>query len=320
MEKNTKPIIKTFVLCLFTSVATTSFINGATDETLSNCVVDIVREGSNNMSLLDFTLVNVEDDLIISSLHKLGGLRFISRTFSFDYYRIYNNAYIIESENLQVLSDGLSQVVNDRQWNPKARFLIILKNLKDRDVLNLTNWFSEHNVDDVFFITPKRKIYAVYKLNVASNNYCHTSSKWALVSSCSEHLTEKKIPVLRRQQSIRNCRFKFITYNMWPFTNFDDTNREGIEQRVLRDFEKYKNVKIELHTVMEETDAHGVIVPISIKSMLKSVQDNKFEGAVGGFITTTGNELLSQACLLRVYCFSEQIQPMEENEFNNTQN
>lgn len=294
MEKNVKGIIKILILCLLISVATAIFFNDAADETLSNCVVDIVREGSANTSLLDLTVINVMDDLIMSSLHTIGNLRFISRNFSFDYYRIYNSAYIIESENLQVLHLGLSQVVNNRQWNPKARYIIILHNLEDPDVLNLTKFFFDHNMDDVFSIVHKNNNFTIYNFNTTSNTFCRRSYKWVFVSYCSKPMTIKlKLPVLRKQESIRNCQFRFITYNMWPFINFDSTNREGIEQRILKEFEKYEKVKIELYTVTDKTDANGVVMPVSIESMLKSVHDNEFEGAVGGFVTTTNTEFLS---------------------------
>lgn len=76
---------------------------------------------------------------------------------------------------------------------------------------------------------------------------------------------------------------------MWPFVYFDESNLEGTEQRILKEFEKYENVKIELHAVMKQTNIHGVIMPGYVDDILKKVQDNEFEGSIGGHITHKKN-------------------------------
>lgn len=259
-----------------------NIIHDIRDESLRSCVVNVVKEESSNICLLDLTLVNLNDYLIMSSLHKVCGLKFTSRTFLFDSHKIYNTAYVIESENFKELYDGLSQVIKDGQWNPKARYMIIFKNKKESDLLNVGNWFFKNNVDDVFPITLNSKNYVVFKLNIMSSDSCRRSSKWTLVSSCSQYLTEKSIPIVRKHEGIRNCQFKLITHNMWPSVYFDETNLEGTEQRILKEFEKYENVKIELYAVMKQTNIHGVIMPGYVDDMLKKVQDNEFVGSLGG--------------------------------------
>lgn len=286
MKKYIKDLIKIFyILNLSACMANINIITDIEDETLSNCVVYITREASTNIPILDLTLVNIDTDLIISSLHNVRGLRFTSRTYLFDVYRIFNIVYIIESKNPKELTDGLSQVFRDVQWNHKAKYLIIVKKMKEHDLLHLGNLFFDHNIYNVILITTERRNHVIYQLNVTSNDNCRRSNNWVLVSSCSEYLTKKRLAFPKNDESIRNCQFKFITHSSWPYTNYDFTNIEGIEQRILKDYEKYKNVTIELYIVAKKNDLHGVVIPGYIDEMLKRVQDNEFEGAVGGLNT-----------------------------------
>lgn len=295
MGKYIQDLIKIFyILYLFASVTNANNLNDIKDKTLSSCVVSIMKEGSTNMSLLDVTLVNMKNDLLVASLHKVEGLRFTSRTFLFDSHRIINSAYVIESENPQELMDGLNHLIRYGQWNPKANYLLILKKINDHGLLNLRNLFLDYNMDNVYFITTKKRGDAIYKLNVSSHNYCRRYNNWTFVSYCSEYRTWNNLPVRRSNESIRNCQFKFIAHNCWPYINFVKKDTDGLEQRILKDFEEYKNIKIKFHTVIKKTDKHGIMVPGFIEDMLKLVQDNKFEGAVGGlFVFNSSVDRLS---------------------------
>lgn len=149
--------------------------------------------------------------------------------------------------------------------------------------MNVTKLFLHHNMYDIVFICYQDGDYSIHIFHTTSNSYCSRPNILILVSTCSRYRRTKKFLFQKRNKSLWNCRFKFITRIAWPFTHSDSAIKLGINQRILKSFEKYEEILIEQHPMSSKTDKYGRVIS-NVAAMLKRVEDKEFEGAIGGLL------------------------------------
>ncbi|PZC80790.1 hypothetical protein B5X24_HaOG200934 [Helicoverpa armigera] len=254
-------------------------------ESLTNCVVKIIKKVDYNRytKVVDVTLMNIKNDIKLSALHNLTGVRFVSRRFFWNTNDLSNKYYLVMSEDFQELEEGLKEVTSDIFWNPLAGFIIVLKSHKHHSSHDITDLLHTYNIFFASLILHKDDKYFIYKYNFTASNRCYKAGHLTLWASCSDFCSEKQLPILI-EGNIRNCQYKFISRNLWPFTNFD-TAFKGTEQWFVALFEKQYGVKIDLKK-FGKIDKCETITYDTKYIMLKKVENNEVEGAVGGYSIT----------------------------------
>lgn len=258
-------------------------------KSLTSCVVKLIEEidYKKYSTSMDITVMNINNDLKLSALHKIEGARFVTRRFFWDPGNIGNVIYILMSEDYGELEHGLSKVISDKFWNPSARFIIVLQSFENYSLRDITNLLHVYNIFyKVSLISRHGNEYSIYKYNFTKPDNCLKSGHLTFWSKCSDYQTKMNLPVLYKG-SIRNCRYTFVTRNFWPFTNFD-SSAKGSEQNFLSLFEKQYGVKIDLHE-FGKVDKYGKLMDNSSIIMLQKVVNNEYEGAVGGYAINSEN-------------------------------
>ncbi|XP_035449730.2 uncharacterized protein LOC118275763 [Spodoptera frugiperda] len=277
------------LLSILISTSALIKINQYDDKGLTSCITKMVADidYKKNSRLMDITLMNMNNDLQLSTIYQVEGARFISRRFYWDTDNISNVIYIVMSKDYLELANGLSKVISDKFWNPSAIFIIVVQNLREYSIHNVTDLLHTYNIfHKVSVISRDGDGYAIYKYNLTKPGYCLKAGHLKLWSQCSDYCSEKKIPPINIG-SIRGCRYKFIARNLWPFTNFD-TNLKGTEQFIISLFQKKYGVNIDL---MEFTKVNKYGTPIDNATliMIEKVENNKVEGVVGGYAIDSSN-------------------------------
>ncbi|KAH9639265.1 hypothetical protein HF086_014129 [Spodoptera exigua] len=232
--------------------------------------------------LMDITLMNMNNDLQLSAIHQVEGARFISRRFLWDTENVSNVIYIVMSEDYIELANGLSKVTSDKFWNPSARFIIVVQNLKQYSLQDVADLLHTYNIyQKVSIISRYGDEYAIYKYNLTKPGDCLKTGHLKFWSLCSDYCSGKMIPPINKG-SIRGCRYKFIAQNLWPFTNFD-SSLKGTEQYIISLFQKEYGVKIDL-LEFTKVNKFGKPVGNSTLIMIEEVENNRVEGVVGGYV------------------------------------
>lgn len=255
------------------------------DETLTKCVVRIIQDWDSNKYLLNVNIIKIDDEINIPEIQKIKGVRFIIGECAWG-RNCSKDVIIILAESYMDLVERVNKIATNVLWNPQQKIILILKNAKDYDLPNVANIFVHHNLFDIIFIFHQHGDYEIYKCNTTSNNNCNISDNLMLMSSCSGYLNSKSLLFQERFPNIRNGHFKFFARVAWPYTNFYSTKLLGIDQRILKLFEKYEGVKIDSHITPTITDRYGRVIPHYVDRMLKKVEENEFEGAFGGLLLT----------------------------------
>ena len=251
-------------------------------ESLTSCVVKMIEDISYKKyyHVMDITVMNMNNDLKLSALHKVNGARFVSRRFFWVPGNINNVIYIVMSESYHELQHGLRKVTSDAFWNPLARFIIVLQSFEISSLREITDLLHAHNIYNVSVISRDGNDYAIYKYNFTKPDYCLKSGHLTFWSRCFDYQKEKNIPFLNKG-SIRNCRFKFLSRNIWPLVNFD-TSTKGSEQYFMALFQKQFGLQIDLQE-FGKVDKYGKVMSNSTLIMLQKVENNEIEGVLGGY-------------------------------------
>ncbi|KAH9639266.1 hypothetical protein HF086_014130 [Spodoptera exigua] len=252
-------------------------------ETLTNCVVKVLQELEylKYEKLIDITVMNMNNDLQLSALHKMAGMRFISRRFLWDTGNINNAIYIVMSDDYQELANGLNKVTSDKFWNPSAGFIIVIQKMEENSLNDVTGLLHTYNIfQNVSLISRDGDDYLISKFNFSKPGSCLKSGHLICWTRCSEYCSSKMLPPLN-MGSITGCRYKFLAQNLWPFTNFD-SNIRGTEQYIMALFQKHYKVRIDIQE-FTKVNKYGIPVEDQKQIMLKKVKNNEVEGVVGGY-------------------------------------
>ncbi|KAF9404626.1 hypothetical protein HW555_014245, partial [Spodoptera exigua] len=251
---------------------------------LTSCVKKILESIDYNKygNYMDVTFMNINTNVIkLSELYKVRGPRFISRRFHWNPDNISNMVYVITSQDYNELERGFCKVTSDLYWNPTATFIIVLNSNKITDLHYLTKLLHRYNIfHRVSVLLRSHNDYTINRYNFSTPGLCYHLGHLMFWAKCSDFIANKTSPILSRG-SIRNCRFTFVTRNMWPFTNFD-SKTEGIEQNFITLFKKQFGVKIRLQEFNKVNRFGSAMDNLTIIMKEKVVKD-EVEGAVGGY-------------------------------------
>ncbi|KAF9822936.1 hypothetical protein SFRURICE_012090 [Spodoptera frugiperda] len=251
---------------------------------LTSCVKKILETIDYNKygNYMDVTFMNVNNNKInLSTLHRIKGPRFISRRFHWNPDNISNMVYVIMGQDYYEIEKGFRKVTTDLYWNPEATFVIVIDSPKITDLHDFTNLLHKYNIfHRVSLLLRSHNEYTINKYNFTSPGLCFHTGHLVFWAKCSDFLANKTLPILSKG-SIKNCRFTFVTRNMWPFTNFD-SKMEGIEQNFLTLFKKHYEVKIRLQEY-NKVNRFGSAMDNLTKIMKEKVVRDEVEGAIGGY-------------------------------------
>lgn len=260
---------------------------------LTSCVMRLANDGINfrNMSKhRDATVVNDVGYLKLSAFHNEENIRFLSRKFAWEPEYIYNDLYIITCKNYQELDCGINNMTTDPMWNPTADFIIVMQHLEMENLEKITFILRKYNVVyNVTILTQEDDDYAIYMYNLTSSNHCAQDYYLTLASRCSVYRDMSSLPFLKKSV-VRNCNYKLITYNTWPYVNFDSKTK-GMEQYIMHLFQRHSGVKLEVERA-SSTNRFGEIEEGLTIKLVQDIVRNKAEGVFGGLTVRpfyTGN-------------------------------
>ncbi|GBP43201.1 hypothetical protein EVAR_26879_1 [Eumeta japonica] len=237
------------------------------------------------------TLVNTNDETISSEVlrHIRSKRSVITRKFYWPNAHINNYIYVIGCSHVKELSEGLEYLSHDYYWNPNAKFIVIVQEYVIKNVRNFFSLFLIYKIYDVVVIgkLENSEVSGIYTyLPFKNNSSCNpTSDDVKLLSNCTdidlEWALREKIDM-----SIEGCTFKFITHHYAPFINSKGSKNggEGIDQfllKILSQIEKFQYELIDYGTV----EKFGKVLDnYSYTGMLKYIERDFVDGAVGGYI------------------------------------
>ncbi|XP_053611540.1 uncharacterized protein LOC128675855 [Plodia interpunctella] len=244
------------------------------------CIRKLIEYIKGDQSI-DVTVVNTDESLS-KELHNIKGLEILSISFLWAHNPINHDIYIIESINCHELQIGIEHLKEDMFWNPKATFIISVKEMNN-DLVYLSNLLKFHNIFNVTVVLKLNDMvgYSIFDFGSKTDD-CHRPILQILqeVTTCSKFEIEP-IYKLHIPKEMKNCRVKMLGRNYWPFMCFPPNTCLGIDAFVLKLWKESNNVTVDLKNI---GSSHPIDVVFDEYPHFYRNQTVVYEGLIGGVV------------------------------------
>lgn len=248
---------------------------------LSVCIRKILSRITYSRNYTSDASLIQNEDIVVQNLQGIKKLRYITRTNTYANNEVYNDIYVMNLKGYNDLENIFSVTMNDKYWNYRSNFIIILEQPED-NWAQVTKFFVHNNLYNVSILRRESNDYTIYTFHSPIPS-CNGHPYLVRMTQCSLYNGESYIFPKITRQYIRGCSFKLGTHNVYPLINLDNNRSEGLEQHIVQAFSKQYNIVVEL-IEYNKIDNMGLIVEnYSYVEMLQMVRDNKVDGAIGGY-------------------------------------
>lgn len=271
----------------------TNILNKGGDETHYSveCIKSIASKylPCRTMMTLVNSNMNVHD--LIKAISNGNCYSLIIKSFEETDWLIWTDVYIISSRDKYEFISGLLRLRRNLMWNPRAKFIINIQDLKVDDISALFNTFSNNKIYNVVLLGNKydNTIYTYYPF---SNGACNEDlQNPVLLGHCKDIENISKIFKNDVPDIIDNCTFKVVASEDIPNFIFETSNFTvfgehvlGIEQYLLSIIAENENVKFKFILKPQNYTYGFVLQNGTATGLLQYVQDGEADIAAGGFV------------------------------------
>ncbi|XP_026753088.2 uncharacterized protein LOC113513293 [Galleria mellonella] len=254
-------------------------------EDILDCVSDITRKYFSKGDEITYFDVNSDDDTVFQAINNIIHASFISRTLTKRLKTIPNEGYIIFAGHAQELVNKFVYFTREPQWNPYARFLIIIKSL-DAELEDIFNVFLKFHVINVVVINGTSDC-DLYTYNPFEDYGCGKRfTKIIHYGKCRKPAVDDIFPN-KLITGFRNCTI-IISAPHWPPYSIDPsrnvTPSTGIEQYMFQIISELEHFDVEYIYSDDAENFTTVNEDMSAVGPLALLQYNKADVILGGMI------------------------------------
>lgn len=277
--KNIYGILAVLLLFLFNFVCTR--ITFKDSAFARDCIMDVLQQVKLFKSV-PVVIINA-DTLLGEKMVRTEGYTFQSRDFMNKMNGpLVNEVYVIMVESAQDLEKGINFVRISSSWNPSAKFIVHVK--ESIALKEISNVIFKNYIFNITVIakTPTSNKYSLFAFNPELDS-CHKPAKRVLefISACSNYTGQSTFLYKTKYKKLKNCHFKMVTHEIYPFTNLNKTI-PGIEEEILLTWQNKDNVTAEL-VKYEINENFGVLLDNGTYTGMLGRVNEEIEGAIGGF-------------------------------------
>lgn len=263
------------------------------------CVTNIIREHYAEKKGLTYLGNKSEDESLLKAINNANtvSLLLFSKRISKVLF-IQHEVYILSSKNASFIAKNFPNVTREASWNPLARFLVIVKDLKKSDLRIVFDTFLKLHVRHVVIMNATEEAH-LYGYNPYDNYGCGKRYDDVInYGQCSQAWIYDLYP-MKIVTKLQNCTFDFIITEWPPYTllSANDSNsshplRNGAEPYLFQLIGRMQGFKINIindYNAVEEFPT--VSTDMEAVGSLKKIQDNEADGAIGGMLLTPSRAL-----------------------------
>ncbi|XP_023951912.2 uncharacterized protein LOC112055859 [Bicyclus anynana] len=200
--------------------------------------------------------------------------------------------YIISTLNVRQFTSSITQLAREVGWNPKARFLITIKEFEKEQILEIFKTLLSHNIFNALFVNEdNNEITKVYSYFPFDDQKCGQVSLDIIKEEDCDYVDTIEDYYKSLEIKYKNCsivvtasedmvNFIFRSNQLYSYLG---KNAEGIEEYMLRNIAKLENLKIE-YILGGDDKRYGIILPNhTVTGVLGYLQNDNVSIAGGGF-------------------------------------
>ncbi|CAB3223949.1 unnamed protein product [Arctia plantaginis] len=201
------------------------------------------------------------------------------------------NGYFIVASNYTHLIEHIKIAAKKFNWNPEARFLIVVKLLQDFHLKHVFNTLLEKHVHNTVIIDGSSEGY-LYSYNPFANYRCGKHyDEITSYGKCSESHTLNLYPY-KYVTGLRNCTLNVFVPHWPPYTIVPDNRNKtwnalsyGIEIYFLHLIGKRLGFTLNITLAEDKYESFSTVsLDMEAVGHLKMLQDNQIDIALGGLV------------------------------------
>ena len=263
------------------------------------CVTNIMREHYAEKKVLTYLGNKAEDETLLKAINNENtvSLLLFSRKTNKVLF-IQHEVYLLSSKNATFIANNFPNVTREASWNPLARFLVIVKDLKESDLRIVFDTFLKLHATHVVVMNASEEAH-LYGYNPFDNYGC--GKRYDYINDygkCSQAWIYDLYPK-RLVTKLRNCTFNVIITEWPPYTilSANDSNsshplRYGAEPYLFQLIGRMQGFKINIINDYHAVEEYPTVsTNMEAVGSLKKIQDNEADGAIGGMLLTPSRAL-----------------------------
>lgn len=236
------------------------------------------------------TMIYSPEDInyLIETISKSECYTLAIRSFKDLNWPVKTSAYVIITEDLEELADGISLITTHSFWNPRARIICHIHDIQYNEINEVFSLFIKYRTYDVIFLTNNEQNAEVFTYYPFEDGYCGKKFDNAqLISYCSNFSSADDFFPNKYKNRMKNCTIRVLVSEDIPniiiATVNNVTKVRGFEGFIIENTARREHLNIE-YTIATKKNLGAVLPNHKATGLLASLQSNEADIAAGGFV------------------------------------
>lgn len=298
---NVKSVVPFIILSFFYSKASLmseehilSIANEHENTLAIDCILNIMKKEIPCSTVVTFVYSNDDVNYLIETIDKSLCYTVIVRSFNDYNWLLKTDAYVILTEDVEDLEEGMALITNDSFWNPRAHIIAHTHDIEYSELRNVFEVLVAYRTYDVIFITNKDNNAEVFTYYPFEEGCCGKSFDDArFISYCDNLSAVEDFFPDKLKDGMRNCTAKVLviddTPNIIIKTENNQTTIDGLDMLIIRNVAQHEGLNVEIveYEIRAPGHAFGVVLSNhTATGLLAALQANKADIAAGGYVLT----------------------------------
>lgn len=259
---------------------------------LKACVGFIMKKYFIDAKVLTYINLDVEDDMLLAYANSLNILSIsITRTKTFTQTMMQTNrAYMIVARNVREITNRMESMSREGDWNPHARFLILIDTLQDINLDKIFNTLLYYHIYDVV-VANGTKTAELYTYNPFENYACGKYYVGLTEFGKCSNVEATDLYPSKFETGLRNCVLT-VSCPHWPPYSIDPSKSDdkpyemGTEQYIFHLMSQVEGFKYKFVYDYDPEMFSTVSSNMSVTGPMTMLQTNQTDVMLGGLVLT----------------------------------
>lgn len=262
-------------------------------EELTKCVTDIIKKYFVEAKEVTYVGNRGRDEAILKTINNANIVSMVSNTAT-GKLLILNQAYFISANNFTSFVTHFSNVIKESSWNPRARLLLLLGNIKESELRNVFDIFLKVHANNVLVVNGSADAH-LYTYNPFDNYNCGKRYDTTIrFGKCSQARSHNLYPE-KLVTGLKNCSFNVQMTHWPPYTilSFNKSSsspselQNGVEPYLLRVMGEKLGFSINIIDNYGDADEFSTVTnDMQVVGALKKIQDNEVDMHISAMLLT----------------------------------
>lgn len=260
------------------------------------CVMNIISSYYENISVLTLVDAETENNEIFRAINAKLMFTIISRTSYFRENSIVNEGYIVLCDITINCLNKISDLTQDRYWNPRAKFILVIYKLDDNFIRKMFLKLMRMHIINISIIGLINENIRIVTYDPFDNFGCGRSFDQITEYNYCPNPSEINLYPDKLKNGFKNCSLTSIMSDLPPFVISDEEHNStyvrGMEPFIMKMLAEMEGFNNNFVCCEPEENVPNVLENWTATESLGALQRNEADFAVGGHVALLNRAIL----------------------------